>query len=230
MTEVYEKLANRLGHKFSDIKLLKTALTHRSVTSSSNNERLEFLGDSIVNFIIADALYHRCPNEAEGRLTRLRANLVNGEELAAIARELELGDFLHLAAGEKKSGGKERSSILADAFEAVVAAIYLDAGMTICQEKILALFASRLTLDALSICSKDAKTALQEYLQARKYELPIYKTTRIEGDAHQQLFYILCTVSGLKQTTTGVGSTRRGAEQAAAEIFLASFLEITNDE
>jgi len=217
----HSALEQRLGYTFKDAALLELALTHRSYAQVDNNERLEFLGDSIVNFIIGEALYLRCPKEPEGRLTRLRANLINGETLAAIAAELALGPYLHLGGGESKSGGHKRPSILADALEAIIAAIYLDANIEICKPRVLIWFESRLTEEALSQSGKDPKSVLQEFVQARQFQLPGYETLHINGDAHAQEFHVCCTVPGLPHRTTGIGTNRRRAEQDAAEKFLS---------
>ncbi len=208
-----------LGYEFSQPQLLIAALSHRSVRGN-NNERLEFLGDSIVNFIIAEALYSRCPKAREGELSRLRASLVKGDTLATMAREFALGPYLKLGSGELKSGGRERDSILADAVEAIIAAIYLDSNMETCRKCILGWYAER--LDNLSLLSdlKDAKTRLQEYLQARHFDLPQYEVERIDGEAHAQVFHVECRVEKLSQVAQGCGSSRRKAEQTAAEAML----------
>lgn len=199
--------------------LLQAALTHRSV-KGKNNERLEFLGDSILNFIIAAALYEKCPHAKEGELSRLRANLVNGEMLAEIAQEFELGQYLQLGPGELKSGGARRKSILADAFEAIIGAIYLDSNMLQCQEHVLSWYRSRLADFSQWETSKDPKTRLQEFLQGRKLPLPIYSVILIEGKAHHQHFKISCQVEGFSHITEGYGSSRRSAEQIAAQAYL----------
>lgn len=196
------------------------ALTHRSM-HSQNNERLEFLGDSIVNFVIAEALFHEQENAKEGELSRLRASLVKGETLAQLAREFNLGDYLLLGSGELKSGGMHRDSILADAMEAIIAAMYCDAGMELCKEKIKQWFTSRLK-NISSLKTKDPKTRLQEYLQGRGYDLPDYEVLAIEGEAHAQQFTVSCKVDKLKLNTVGKGGSRRKAEQEAAENMLAT--------
>ena len=180
-------LCAKLGYQFQDEALLEAALVHRSV-SAENNERLEFLGDSIVNFVIAKTIYHRFPLAKEGHLSRLRANLVRGDTLAQIAKEISLGDFLKLGPGELKSGGDQRASTLADTLEAVIAAIYLDGNNASCEAVILQLFKDRLDNVSLSKDLKDPKTQLQEYLQARKLPLPTYNIASVEGDAHNQVF------------------------------------------
>lgn len=215
----YAKLCKKLGYTFHHPALLQAALTHRSV-KGKNNERLEFLGDSILNFIIAATLYEKCPHAKEGELSRLRANLVNGEMLAEIAQEFELGEYLQLGPGELKSGGSRRKSILADAFEAIIGAIYLDSDMKHCQERVLAWYQTRLTDFTRFEVTKDPKTRLQEYLQGRKLPLPIYNVISIEGKAHHQHFKVSCEVEGNSHITEGSGSSRRAAEQIAAQAFL----------
>lgn len=213
-------LCRALGYQFTDTALLEQALTHRSC-GNHNNERLEFLGDSILNFVIAEALYHQFPKAKEGQLSRLRARLVKGVTLAEIAREMNLGDCLRLGSGELKSGGFNRASILADAVEAIIGAIYLDAGFAACQERVLAWYSARLAELCLSDTHKDAKTRLQEFLQSRKSSLPVYHLTKVEGEAHEQTFYIECEVAMLEQRTLGEGGSRRIAEQQAASQALA---------
>lgn len=216
----YNILCDKLGYHFNDKGLLYSALTHRSV-DANNNERLEFLGDSIVNFLIAEALFHRFPKAKEGHLSRLRASLVKGETLAELAQELELGGYLSLGPGESKTGGHRRSSILADAIEAIIAAIYFDSDLETCRKLVLTWFESRLAKTSLDQNLKDPKTQLQEFLQGKKYPLPTYNIVKAEGEAHKQTFYIECVVEGISYTSEGVGSSRRRAEQEAAEIFLA---------
>ena len=204
--------ASALGHAFTDPALLTQALTHRSA-GHHNNERLEFLGDALVNLIVAELVFEQHPRADEGEMTRLRASLVNGTALAAIARDAEIGDLLRLGPGELKSGGFRRDSILADAFEAVVAAIYLDAGWPACRAIVRGLFAGRTAAGA----PKDAKTRLQELLQARGLPLPVYELTASHGDDHAKTFDVECRIDALGIRTEGSGTTRRGAEQAAAE-------------
>jgi len=208
--------AARIGHAFSDERLLERALTHRSATTA-HNERLEFLGDAALNFIIAELLFRRFPEAREGSLTRLRAALVRRQTLAEVARELGLGDVLALGVGELKSGGRERESILANAVEAVIGAIYLDAGLDTCRERVETMFASRLErLRAREEARKDAKTRLQEFAQARRLPLPEYTVLHVEGSAHEHSFTVECRVAGVGEATIGRGSSRRGAEQDAA--------------
>jgi ribonuclease-3 len=199
--------------------LLKRALSHCSV-GSDNYERLEFLGDSILSFVIANELYNQFPQYSEGQLSRLRSFLVKGEMLAEIAKEIGLGDCLYLGQGELKSGGFRRASILADSLEAIFAAIFLDGGVTAAQTAILALYRSRLDSSTLDYCLKDSKTQLQEYLQAEKYALPEYTLTKVEGDEHDQVFYVTCSVQGIEKTSYGQGPNRRKAEQIAAKSLL----------
>lgn len=208
-------LQRALGHEFADHALLTMALTHRSA-GSRNNERLEFLGDSIVNHIIADALYHRFPDAREGDMSRMRASLVKGDTLAELARELQLGEYLLLGPGERKSGGYRRSSILADTLEALAGAILLDAGFQRCRECVLGWFGTRLEQLAAGVADKDAKTRLQEYLQGRGNPLPEYELLDITGDDHEQVFSIACRLSKPQLLAEGSGRSRRKAEQAAA--------------
>lgn len=214
-----EKLAHSINYHFQDEKLLKRALTHRSV-SHNNNERLEYLGDSIVNFVVAEALFKRFPNTSEGQLSRMRANLVKKESLAEIANYLNLGDYIYLGSGELKSGGYRRESILADALEALIAAIYLDANLDSCKEKILYWFKEKLANVSSTVSNKDAKTKLQEYLQARKLPLPTYKIVKTVGKDHQQIFHVSCEIPGFKHYQEGQGDNRRRAEQMAAAAIL----------
>lgn len=213
-------LIQRLGYQFDKPRLLEMALTHRSM-GAGNNERLEYLGDSILNFIIADTLFHQFPHAKEGDLSRWRANLVNENMLADLAQGFKLGEHLILGPGELKSGGARRKSILADALEAIIGAIYLDSNIQRCQECILKWFAGLLQqVDAKTIL-KDAKSCLQEYVQAHKLDLPNYSITAIKGEAHNQFFYVTCEIDGLKYRAEGEGTTRRAAEQMAAEDYLA---------
>lgn len=215
-----ETLCKKLGYTFKTPELLEDALKHRSFRGDKNNERLEFLGDSVLNFIIAAALFRKCPSAREGELSRLRASLVRAETLAALAQEFELGKYLRLGAGELKSGGSHRASILSDAMEAVLGAIYLDAGLAVCERCVLNWYASRLSNFSELPNLKDAKTRLQEYLQAQKYPLPSYEILSIEGMQHAQTFRVKCSVEGLKQEAIGAGTSRRRAEQEAAQKIL----------
>jgi len=206
---------DRIGHPFRDPGLLRQALTHRSA-GAPHNERLEFLGDSIVNLLVAEALFARWPKADEGALTRARASLVCESALAAMARALELGERLTLGPGEMKSGGHRRDSILADAFEAVVAAIYLDAGFEACRARVLPWFDAPMAAVPVGKPEKDPKTRLQEWLQARQKPLPVYELVSETGDDHARHFRVRCRLTDPDLTTEGEGSSRRLAEQQAA--------------
>lgn len=204
-----------IGYEFKRPELLQLALTHRSVSGKHNNERLEFLGDSIVNMVAAQVLYERFPGAKEGQLSRLRATLVSGVHLAQMAQSLDLGRFLNLGAGELKSGGFRRESILADAMEAIIGAVYLDGGMEPCRDCLSNWLGP--SLDVLSVeVPKDNKTQLQEHLQSCREMLPRYEVASVEGDPHDQWFEVLCHVDCLSAPGFGEGSSRRQAEQAAA--------------
>ncbi len=207
-----------LGHSFADKRLLEQALTHRSA-SHINNERLEFLGDALLNLLVAELVYEQHPRADEGEMTRLRAALVNGLALAEIARVQEIGDRLYLGGGELKSGGFRRDSILADAFEALVAAIYADAGWVVCRDIVRRLFSERVAAGAHT--PKDAKTRLQELLQGRNLPVPAYDLVGTTGEDHARVFEVACRVVDLDVNANGSGSSRRIAEQAAAERVLA---------
>jgi ribonuclease-3 len=209
-------LSARLGYEPRDARLFAAALTHRSA-ARPNNERLEFLGDAVLNLVISEELFRVFPQADEGDLSRLRARLVSGEPLAQIAAELAVGDVLQLGSGELKSGGFRRQSILADAFEAVCGALFLDAGLERARALITPFFATRIATLPEPSSLKDAKTRLQEYLQAAGLPLPRYHVQRTEGEAHAQTFHVGCEVESLGLTARGTGSTRRSAEQAAAE-------------
>lgn len=219
LEEKLRQLSRTLGYSFKKLDLLQAALTHRS-RGGAHNERLEYLGDSLLNFTIAAELYQRFPKVREGDLTRMRAFLVRGETLAYIARDLYLGDYLNLGVGEQKSGGHMRDSILADAVEAIIGAIYLDAGVEVARSRILAWYSARLDALVIKGPQKDAKTRLQEYCQARRLPLPHYQVIKIEGDAHEPIFKIQCVVISLNEPNWGVANNRRKAEQAAAEAAL----------
>ena len=208
------ELSRRLGFEFADDSILRRALTHRSF-SSDNNERLEFLGDSILNLIVSNELYRRFHDLSEGELTRLRALLVREATLADIARSIHLGEFLRLGGGELKSGGFDRDSILADAFEALLGAIYADRGLDAVSGVILQLYAERLeSLDPEKV-PKDSKTELQEELQKTGRPLPLYELRSIEGEPHAQQFFVDCIVDSMP-AVSGEGSSCRNAEQDAA--------------
>lgn len=214
----FNELIKCLGHQFNNVELLKIALTHCS-SSSNNNERLEFLGDSILGFIITSELYQRRPEAREGDLSRMRASVVNGDVLAQLSIDLGVNKNLQLGISEKKSGGNRRRSILADALEAIVGAIYVDAGLDICRWCVLNWYGERVDDLSKLIPKKDAKSLLQEWLQARKLPLPVY-TVKISGEAHAQTFTVSCSIKGLSHKTIGIDTTRRRAEQIAAKRFL----------
>jgi ribonuclease-3 len=210
----------RLGHEPRDITLFIAALTHRSAPGR-NNERLEFLGDAVLNLVIARHLFLAFPAATEGDLSRLRARVVSAEPLAEIAASLGVGDELQLGSGELKTGGFRRQSILADALEAVCGALFLDGGLDAAEKVIRRLFEPRIDALPAPETLKDSKTRLQEYLQSRGYSLPRYTVTRIEGEAHAQTFHVSCDVADIKRSSEGSGSSRRRAEQeAAAKILL----------
>lgn len=213
------RLARALGYQFARVELLNRALTHRSA-SGTNNERLEFLGDALLGFVIAEALWERFPDSDEGALSRLRASLVKKESLAVLARGMDLGDYLRLGAGEMRSGGHARDSILADALEAVFAAVYLDRGFAPAREVILSVFTASLKNVLASGTSKDPKTRLQELLQAAKRPLPTYEVLQVSGSQHEQAFLVRCTLAEPCQEVQGEGTSRRRAEQQAAERML----------
>jgi ribonuclease-3 len=224
----YERLQRVIGHQFSDLSLLSLALTHRSC-GSENNERLEFLGDALLNSTIAQILFHQFPQEKEGILSRLRASLVKGETLAEIAREFSLGDDLILGEGELKSGGFRRESILADAIEAIIGAMYIDAGMDVCQEFIQRVFEERLADLSVDKFLKDPKTRLQELLQSRHLPLPSYSVVNIEGQSHQQEFQVRCDTALIKNGPVATASNRRQAEKLAAQKVL-DLLEVSTNK
>jgi ribonuclease-3 len=222
MKPALEKLGEQLGYTFQDISLLETALTHRSY-GNVNNERLEFLGDALLNFYTAEKLFREYPGLTEGGLSRMRANLVNGDALAELARELRINDYLRLGAGEQKSGGVQRNSILSNAMEAIIGAIYLDGGAEACQQRILSWLSSQIAAIITSGVQKDPKTQLQEFLQAKHLALPQYQVLSVDGREHNQVFKIECRVKGIPKNAIGKGTSRRRAEQDAAQKFLALF-------
>ena len=214
------ELERRRGYPFAKPELARQAVTHRSF-GTPNNERLEYLGDALLNCAVATLLYERFPKLPEGDLSRLRASLVNQSSLSEVAGRLGLGDLLRLGEGELKSGGFRRPSILADAFEALLGAVYLDSGFDAVRAAVERLMAEKLEgRDRLPV-DKDPKTALQEHLQGRKLALPRYSVQRTEGEAHDQTFTVECRVDDLGIVATGRGASRRAAEQAAAEGVLA---------
>ena len=218
MTATFSRLMKQIGYCFKDESLLLNALTHRSV-GQHNNERLEFLGDAILGMVIADELFQRFPESSEGEMSRLRASLVKGETLSELARDLSLGDYLKLGPGELKSGGFRRDSILADAFEAILAAVYLDSDLETCRNLILRQLESRLDSVSPDTVTKDPKTQLQEYMQARHLSLPVYDVINVAGKAHAQTFTVECRLES-GDVVTAIGSSRRKAEQAAASQLL----------
>ncbi|ACL31829.1 ribonuclease III [Glaesserella parasuis] len=210
-----ERLQKKLGYQFANLDYLTQALTHRSA-ASKNNERLEFLGDSILNFAIGKALYEKFPKANEGELSRMRAALVKEQTLAVVARQFELGEYMKLGAGELKSGGYRRESILSDCVEAIIAAVYLDAGIDRAMERVHCWYQQLLNDMQLGEAQKDPKTRLQEYLQGRKLPLPTYEVIDIKGEAHNQTFKVSCKVEKVDEIFIGNGTSRRKAEQDAA--------------
>ncbi len=212
-------LSSRLGYQFKDPELLTCALRHRSV-GKLNNERLEFLGDAILSTIIAEALFHHHPQAYEGELSRMRSILVNGPHLATLAKELGLGAHLHLGVGEMKSGGQHRESILAGAFEALIGAIYLDSDIETCRRCIFHWYGKRLDDLRELQPAKDPKSRLQEWAQAHKFALPVYKM-KVTGKPHSQTFHVTCHIEGLAHIAEGTNNSRRKAEQEAACHYLS---------
>jgi ribonuclease-3 len=219
-----DALMRKLDYEFTDKSLLTLALTHRS-KGSTNYERLEFLGDSILGFVVADWLYRHYPNLAEGKLSRMRSSLVRKETLAIVARELDMSKFLILGEGELKSGGFNRDSILSDTVESIIGALYLDAGFDVASRFIHTNFKD--LFDAISEQStfKDAKSKLQEAMQKQGYGLPSYEIVETLGEQHEQVFTVECTLQELKLSSYATARSRRGAEQSAAEQVLGLFLE-----
>tara|TARA_R110001592_G_scaffold138511_4_gene357689 strand:- start:79244 stop:79924 length:681 start_codon:yes stop_codon:yes gene_type:complete len=209
-------LQRKLGYSFKDETLLDLALTHRSF-KSNNNERLEYLGDAILSFVIAEALYFKFPKAKEGQLSRLRSLLVKGVTLAELGKDFQLGDYLNLGGGELKSGGFRRESIIADALEAIIGAVYLDSDQSTCKDVVLAWYEERLSNLSIEHTEKDPKTRLQEYLQSIKKDLPNYEVSEIMGEAHNQTFFVTCQIESLHISTKHKGSSRRIAEQKAAK-------------
>lgn len=216
-----DELISKLQYEFNEPNHLKVALTHRS-KGGEHNERLEFLGDAVVNFVIADVLYQQFPKATEGELSRWRASLVNRDTLADLAKEFNLGRYLLLGPGEIRSGGNERQSILSCAMEAVIGAVYMDGGFEAARRKIIDWYTPWLQSLSSAADHKDPKTVLQEYLQSHRLALPVYKVENITGEAHQQIFTVSCQVEGLAQVTQGKGTSRRRAEQEAAQAMLAA--------
>jgi ribonuclease-3 len=213
--KTHEALQARLQHRFADDKLLALALTHRSF-GSPHNERLEFLGDSVLNLAVSRMLFMALQQLPEGDLSRVRANLVKQETLHKLASDLGLSGMVRLGEGEMRSGGQHRPSILADALEAIIGAVFVDAGYEATQQLVLRLFEKVDLSPNMTVSAKDPKTELQEWLQARRWQLPVYRVVGTTGAAHQQTFDVECEVTELKQSQRGIGSSRRSAEQAAA--------------
>ena len=215
-----DKLTAFTGYQFRRSELLEQALTHRSHSRSLNNERLEFLGDSVLNLIISNFIYRRFESASEGRLSRIRASLVKQETLAEVARKINLGDHIYLGGGELKSGGFRRDSILSDALEAVIAAIYLDSDYTQAEKTVLQLFDDLLQAVDGDSSLKDPKTQLQEFLQGRQKSLPLYEVVQTDGKSHDQVFTVSCELVDLDLKSKGKGSSRKKAEQQAAHQLL----------
>ena len=219
-------LCKKLELEFNLPQLFTMALTHRSV-GANNNERLEFLGDSVLGFVVAQKLYEKFPEASEGVLSRLRAGLVNQASLAELAREHEIGHYLLLGSGELKSGGFRRDSILSDALEAIMGAIIMDQGVEACRQWILRIFDKKIGQLSLDNWQKDPKTMLQETMQSRKLDLPEYSLVNMNGLAHEQMFQVQCYISLFPEPGIGTGPSRKKAEQAAAEEVLARIVEIS---
>ena len=219
------RLSKKLGYTFNNKDLLLQALTHRSA-KGIHNERLEFLGDSILGFVIAEVLYQQFPSHDEGDLTRMRSSLVRGVTLAEIGRGFNLGEYLILGPGELKSGGHRRDSILEDAVEAIIGAVYLDSDNDTAKSLVLSWFAERLENIKPGNEQKDPKTRLQEYLQARKIALPLYEVIHTSGQSHNQQFTVRCTTDVINTEVITKGTSRRKAEQAAAQQVLALIFDI----
>lgn len=219
MNKDLQVLSNKLGYQFNNEQLLKQALTHKSL-DVRHNERLEFLGDSIVNFIIAELLFKARVTAREGDLSRLRASLVNREALADLARGFELSSFLRMGTGELRSGGFQRSSILSDAMEAIICAIYLDSDMEVCKQVVKAWFTEKLEQIKDLESLKDPKTLLQEYMQSKKMPLPFYELIETKGKQHKQTFVVKCTIVEKNISSVGEAVSRKKAEQIAASLCL----------
>ncbi len=212
-----EKFQTLLDYQFKQLNLLEQALTHRSYSTVKNNERLEFLGDSVLNLVISQHIYQRRHDADEGELSRTRASLVKQEALARVARDIGLGDYIYLGGGELKSGGFHRSSILSDTLEAIIGAIYLDSGFVSAQNSVLYLYRDYLITLPDTDTLKDAKTRLQEYLQSRQLGLPEYRVVKTTGKSHDQVFTVSCIIVSLQLQNSGEGSSRKKAEQNAAQ-------------
>lgn len=224
MDKAHSWLKKTLDYEFSDSGLYEQALTHRSSTGASN-ERLEFLGDAVLDFVISDVVFRAQPNSDEGDLSRLRSSLVKDATLAEIASKLGLGNHLILGSGERKSGGHRRDSILADALEALFGAVYIDRGFDAARRVVETTFGDRLSQLPDPQELRDPKTRLQEWLQARRMQLPDYELGEVTGKAHRQRFEVSCKIDGVAPVTTGNGSSRRSAEQQSAERMLAALIK-----
>jgi len=222
-----DALQTRLQHQFADISLLKRALTHRSF-SADHNERLEFLGDSVLGVVVADMLYRQLQNLPEGDLSRVRANLVKQDTLHKLSVGLGLPEVILLGEGEMRSGGQKRPSILADVMEAVIGAVYLDAGFAAAQTLVQRLYQAVEINPAMEAIGKDPKTELQEWLQARRMKVPGYKVVATLGAAHKQTFDVECEVTELNLCERGIGGSRRAGEQAAASAMLQTLKSRVN--
>lgn len=223
-----DQLQSTLDYQFNDLELVRQALTHRSA-GKKNNERLEFLGDALLDYIVGELLYEAYPSATEGDLTRMRAAIVNKSALALLASQLSLGNYLYLGAGEASSGGKQRESILADSLEALIAAVYLDGDIFRCKKLV-----QKLTADLIANPEqqqrKDFKTRLQEYLQAKGESLPSYEVIQTSGQAHAQEFLVECRIGPLAAAQQGKGGSKRSAEQSAAKAVLQQLGELNLDE
>ncbi|PCI69135.1 MAG: ribonuclease III [Piscirickettsiaceae bacterium] len=209
------RLQKKIGIEFHQAQVLEQALTHRSI-GHSNNERLEFLGDSVLGFVVAETLYERFPEADEGVLSRLRASLVNGGTLAELATTLNIGEELVLGPGEMKSGGRHRKSILSDALEAIIGALYLDKGFNETRVWLLSLLKDKLDVLTIEMAQKDPKTRLQEYMQSRGHKVPEYKVLTTTGSDHDQLFEVQCKVTGISEPLLAKANSRKKAEQKTA--------------
>lgn len=221
--ELY-RLSERLGYTFKNTDLLLQALTHRSFEGALNNERLEFLGDSVLSFAITEALFHKHPEASEGELTRLRSSLVKGETLSEMAKELGLGDLLRLGLGELSTGGFRRASTLEDAFEALIGAIFLDSDFNTAKTLLLKWFDERLKIATPETAIRDSKSRLQEWLQAKGIALPTYEVLQEEGPDHNKIFHVKCNITVLNVSSEAEGVNKKNAEQKAAEKLLASLI------
>ena len=219
LSDGLKALQDRLGHEFKDQVLLEKAVTHRSF-SADHNERLEFLGDSVLNLSVAHWLFEKLNDQTEGDLSRVRANLVKQDTLFQLAFDLELPSVIRLGEGELRSGGQKRPSILADAVEALIGAVYLDAGYQAAQALVLRLFKDVAVNPEMQAASKDPKTELQEWLQGRKLQLPLYTVVATRGAAHKQVFEVACDIREMGLSRLGLGTSRRAGEQAAAAAML----------